>query len=138
MDATFSQVLLFPAMKPTDEQAAKNSKKHLAPPLDAKPAAHGHASVESTSPPILNLNIVATGSSIFAGVNIGSPAGLEAVTIAIRGKTFVKDVPSKEDAILYTALSQIPMATLRNHYPHVFSYLSTLSQFSAGARLSWS
>lgn len=126
------EVLLFPAMKPTDEQAEK-----LRVLKKSAPAAPGHAAPVTATAPALNLKVEAVGSTLFAGVNLASADGLHKLNSHVAGKTFLTGVPSKEDAIVYQALTKVPVAHLRAHAPAVYSWYCTVGQFAEHTRSSW-
>jgi len=126
------EVLLFPAMKPTDEQAEKlRALKKSAPP------APGHATSAAAAAPVLNLKVEAVGSTLFAGVNLASVEGLQKLSSQVAGKTFITGVPSKEDAVVYQALTKVPATYLRTHAPTVYSWYGTVGQFADHIRSSW-
>lgn len=123
------EVLLFPAMKPTVEQAERLG---LWKKPSAVPSSSGAVSAAAAGPVV-----TATGSTLFAGVNLNSADGLVALSQAVSGKIFVNNnTPSKEDAILHAALSRVPRSTLQGH-PAVLSYFNGLSQFAPAMRNSW-
>lgn len=123
------EVLLFPAMKPTDEQAART--KNLSKAASAEPQA-------STAGPKVNYgpDVSTKNSKLFEGVNLASAEGLAKVSAAVSGKTFLSGSPSKEDASLYTALSMIPTAALKSA-PEVYAWVGTIGQFAQAIRESW-
>jgi lysyl-tRNA synthetase class 2 len=125
------EVLLFPAMKPTPEQAERlglwNNKK--APTASSSSA--GAAAAETTGPAV-----VATGSTVLGDTNMNSTEGLTRLSEVVKGKSFVTSAPSKEDADLHSALSQIQRSTLQR-YPAVLAYYNGLSQFAPAIRQTW-
>lgn len=129
------EVLLFPAMKPTEEQQAKlNLKKPASVEAKALAAA---ATVPTSAPITLNLSIIIPDSTLFPGVNIGSAEGLTAVSTKLAGQSFLTGSPSREDTLLFDALGQIPVGYLRGSFPAVYAYYCTLSQFTDATRESW-
>ena len=110
------EVLLFPAMKPTDELAEKVRALHK------KSGGVGPGSAGAA-----------------AGPKGGAHAGLLAeVAAKITGKTFVGKggVPSAEDAALFAQLSAVPAKEMKL-FPAVMGYFSGLAQFSSAVRASW-
>lgn len=125
------EVLLFPAMKPTDEQAIRSKAISKAQKAAESNGATNAASSISFGPPVK-----LSGSKLFPDVNIASLEGLQKVKDALAGKSFLKELPSREDAVLYTALKSLPMEAIRS-VPAVASYFGTISQFSKEVRESW-
>lgn len=123
------EVLLFPAMKPTPEQAERLglwNKKTVAPGAAAPAAA-------VSSGPAVNV----AGSALIGGdVNINSTDGLAQVSALVKGKNFVQGAPSKEDVLLHAALSQLPRNALQSQ-PAVLAYFNGVSQFSPAIRSTW-
>lgn len=121
------EVLLFPAMKPTQEQQDRLNSLKKAP----SPAAL--AASASTS--------VFKGKAVhvpFLGdANLNSAEGLKQLKNKLVGRSFIKSSPSKDDDILYTALSEISQAALKTE-PTVWGYFNSIGQFSASIRKSWS
>lgn len=129
------EVLLFPAMKPTDEQAMRT--KVLSKAAGAKPAeAASTAAAASASAVSFGAPVVAADSKLFSGVNLASAEGLARVKAVAKGKTFLQNLPSKEDAIVFKALSTIPVAAVKTA-PEVYAWYGTIGQFSATVRDSW-
>jgi lysyl-tRNA synthetase class 2 len=133
------EVLLFPAMKPTDEQAERIKGLHKK--TGASPAAKDAANATSSASPAAalpaGLNAVPMDSALFAGVNLGTLDGLSALKEKVAGKTFLTGAPSKEDAVVYDALATVPAAALRANAPEVYAYFSTVGQFAPAVRASW-
>jgi lysyl-tRNA synthetase class 2 len=123
------EVLLFPAMKPTPEQAERLglwNKKPAAPGIAAPAAA-------VSSGPVVNV----AGSALIGGdVNVNSTEGLAQVADLVKGKNFVQGAPSKEDALLQAALAQLPRNALQSQ-PAVLAYFNGVSQFSPAIRSTW-
>jgi lysyl-tRNA synthetase class 2 len=129
------EVLLFPAMKPTEEQAARmhNLRNH-ATMKDSRKVSHNTVASSASNVPEVNAVI---GEGAFAGVNAGSVAGLQTIASALNGKQFVNgNTPSQEDNILYNALSTVPSKILRA-CPDVYHYYSTVGIFTSAVRSSW-
>ncbi len=122
------EVLLFPAMKPTVEQAERmNALKKTNPNSAATPAAVAAAPVN----PVFGTKVVSYGDA-----NLNSEAGLKALADQLQGKTFLNGAPSKDDAALYDALAQLSTAALKTN-ARVFGYFGTVGQFSAAVRSTW-
>jgi len=95
------EVLLFPAMKPNDEQLAMLAK---------------NASQAST--------VIAIGVGAFDGVNVGSPEGLKSLETALAGKKFLGgDSPSSDDVGMLEVVTKIPSSALANS-PNVQAWVS--------------
>ena len=129
------EVLLFPAMKPTDEQAdrmkiLKKGGGSFTPGPGSKDFVKATASSSG-------LNITVAGSTLLANVNLGSPEGLQVLKSKIAGKIFLSGSPSKEDAIVYTALSTYPSGELKKASPEVNAWYNTIGQFAEHIRSSW-
>jgi lysyl-tRNA synthetase, class II len=123
------EVLLFPAMKPTDEQLqliAKNAPKKATAAAPAPGAVAASPSVPA-----------AMGTGKYAGVNLGTPEGMGKVEMALKGKAFLNgDVPSAEDAALLDVVTQLPLSYLRS-YPNVQAWTQTCGLFTSAVRSSW-
>lgn len=133
------EVLLFPAMKPTDEQAERMShlKKATAAPAALPMKVGGGAVVLSPSASVsYSVAAVAEGSELMEGVDLGSLEGLSRLAELVTGKTFLKGFPSREDALVAKALSTLPVATLKS-VPSVYTWFSTISQFAERVRSTW-
>ena len=129
------EVLLFPAMKPTDEQADRmKTLKKGGGSFTPGPGSKDYVKPTASSS---GLNITVPGSAMFATANLGSAEGLAALTAKIAGKTFITGSPSKEDALVYTALSAYPSADLKKAAPKVTAWFNTIGQFAAHVRNSW-
>ncbi len=120
------EVLLFPAMKPTDEQADLLRKLKKDKPVES----HKNNSFPQCPETIVN------DASICNGVNLGSLDGLKAFRDNVNGKTFIKGTPSSEDNKFYVALSKLPVQALKT-VPEVYSWFTTIGQFSEATRSSW-
>ena len=120
--SNIKEVLLFPAMKPTDEQMAAVAAN--APPKDVIP---GAAPVVAT--------VTAMGVGAFQGVNLGAPEGMQKLDAALNGKTFLGgDSPSKADAELLNVVAKIPVKALA---PNVHGWVNTCSIFNPNVRSTW-
>lgn len=109
------EVLLFPAMKPTQEQSDRNKSLHKAPAA-------------------ANVNVIPAGgssvvgaASVLSGVDLATPAGLEALRAQLAGKTFVNGAPSKDDAVVYAALQHVPVEA-RKAVSEVDAYFNSIAQ----------
>jgi lysyl-tRNA synthetase class 2 len=128
------EVLLFPAMKPTDEQNAARAKSMksanaavVVAPRSVMPAHQAE----------LNLNIIASESSIFSDVNFGTLDGLMKLHGHLDGRNFISgNTPSHEDLIIYNAIKRVPKTALRSA-PNVSSWFTSVSQFSDSLKKSW-
>jgi lysyl-tRNA synthetase class 2 len=125
------EVLLFPAMKPTDEQA--NRTKALSKAQAPKPANGAEAVSSSAS---YGAPVVAADSKLLHGVNLASSEGLAKLKAVIAGKTFLQGAPSKEDAVVYNALSTVSYAAVRT-VPEVAAWFGSVGQFAPAVRASW-
>lgn len=114
------EVLLFPAMKPTDEQMTLISKN--APKKDATNTNMDAATFDMTQ---------------FEAADMTSEASLKALDDALAGKAFLHGTaPSKDDAILLEKV--LPGdATILSCMKNVSAWTSLLSMFSAEVRASW-
>ena len=113
------EVLLFPAMKPTDEQMQVIQKN--APKKDAT-----------------NTNMsMTTDMSIFEGADMSSTDNLKKLDDALIGKAFLQGTaPSKDDATLLEKISKVDASTLEA-YANITAWNKLLSMFSAEVRASW-
>eukprot|EP01038_Epipyxis_sp_PR26KG_P006693 gene6693-9180_t len=131
------EVLLFPAMKPTQEQAdrlniLKKSAHSQAPGAPIK-------SIASAPPSQLSsFTVTAPSSKVLPpNINLNSVEGLETLSSLLGGKRFItSSSPSAEDNVLYKALSTVPTPTLRTT-PDVLAYYNTLAIFSDAIRSHW-
>lgn len=130
------EVLLFPAMKPTDEQVQalgkmKNNHKDPASMPGAKSASAfkggfpscPEAFIQGAAPPL-------------AGVNLGSLDGLNALKSVLAGKIFITGKPSELDRAAFNVLSKLPRAAVQ-FVPEISSYFGTIGQFTDAVRDSW-
>jgi len=114
------EVLLFPAMKPTDEQMSIISKN--APKKDATNT---------------NMNVAKFDMSEFASADMTSETALEALDEALAGKAFLNGTaPSKDDAVLLDKVlagDAAMIATMKN----VSAWTTLLSMFTPEIRATW-
>lgn len=113
------EVLLFPAMKPTDEQIqvlAKNAPK--------KDATNTNMSMN-------------TDMSVFEGADFSSTETLKKLNDSLIGKSFLQGIaPSKDDATVFEKVSKVDANTLAA-YANITAWTKLLSMFSAEIRASW-
>jgi lysyl-tRNA synthetase class 2 len=128
------EVLLFPAMKPTDEQAAMKKKLSSSmPSITAGVKANAALSAPSSSS---SLVVTASESTLLANVNLASIEGLEQLSSKINGNTFLQGSPSKEDKIIYNSLSSLPIGLVKSS-PSVHAWYTTIGYFAESVRNSW-
>lgn len=112
------EVLLFPAMKPTDEQLAVQKG---APKSKAAAAAAA--------------NVMGVGR--FKDLDLKSADGIKKLDNALQGTRFVNgDDPSKDDAELFELFNHIP-AALVAPCPNVNAWLHACSLFETSVRAQW-
>lgn len=117
------EVLLFPAMKPTDDHVASPSNV----PSDNK--------VQSGSTPKAVANAMGVGK--FEGVNLGSEDGMKKLDNALKSKIFLNgDMPSKDDATLLLVVEKVPSSFVAN-FANVNGWMQTCSIFNPSVRQSW-
>jgi len=117
--SNIKEVLLFPAMKPTDEQMAmilaNAPKREVLHPT-------------STTAPVM-------GVGAYDGVNLGSTEGMQKLEDNLKGKTFLGgDSPSKADAELLEVIVKTPPALVT---PNVQGWINSCSTFNPSIRASW-
>eukprot|EP01041_Mallomonas_annulata_P010497 gene10497-21896_t len=124
------EVLLFPAMKPTDEMAERLRIIHKKPNTVVK--------VPGTvaNIPTFDLKIEATNSKLLNGVNLGSIDGLNQLASIVTNKQFLKGHPSKEDSIVYEALCKLPKELLKV-VPEVYHWHNSIGMFTPPVRATW-
>lgn len=129
------EVLLFPAMKPTLEQADRMNS------LLKKPTATNVNVVKTTSSSaivIVGGPVSVTGCSIVdSSTNINSLEGLNELNNKLTGKIFINNNnPSSEDKVLYNGLKKVSKLLFKS-YPSVNSYFNSVGQFTDAVRESW-
>jgi len=138
------EVLLFPAMKPTPEQAERlaKSKKTAAPGVMTM-GSGSHSAVASATAGVVGViagvPVYAAGSSLLAETNLNSTEGLTHLATLLQDgkKLFLQgSSPSKEDHLVTIALTQVSGALLKSH-PVVKGYYNTISQFPMTVRNTW-
>jgi lysyl-tRNA synthetase, class II len=120
------EVLLFPAMKPTDEQLALQKGKAA-------------AASSSTSSSKHQADAVVLGAGKFASVNVTTPEGLEAVEAALAAASapYVNGAdPTRDDAALFDAVASVS-AGLVAPCPRVCAWLQRCAAVDAAARSQW-
>lgn len=118
------EVLLFPAMKPTDEQVTLMAST----PSNTTTA----KSAPSAS------SVTAMGVGKFQGVNLGSEEGLKKVDDSLKTKTFLNgDSPSKDDSVLLNIVESLP-SSLVSKFPNVKGWMQTCQLFNPSVREYWS
>ena len=114
------EVLLFPAMKPTDDQAARLKDVHA-------------SKEQKTSAPLAaptSTPVFASASKSLQTVNLSSSEGLTEVSAILEKSTFLGGSrPSAEDRIVFEALQQVPAAMVRG-FPFVQSFQSSVDMFA--------
>jgi lysyl-tRNA synthetase, class II len=115
------EVLLFPAMKPTDDQVALIKKN--APKRDAT----NTSMVENT---------VGAGKQ-FEGVDFSSDEELKTLNTFLNGKAFINGTaPSKDDATLFESIAKVSDDVIKAH-AKVVAWKSLMSMFPSEVRASW-
>lgn len=135
------EVLLFPAMKPTQEQAERigTLKKPSVPKQPAPAASVAPTSASATAVKAVGPVVSAIGSAVIpSSLNLNSVEGLAQLKDVLKGKAFVGPTgsPSKEDRILFALLRKVDSAVLKSS-PTVLSYYNTIAQFTEATRESW-
>ena len=116
------EVLLFPAMKPTDEQLT----------MIASNAPAGDQPTAAT--PTSTMKVMGVGE--FEGVNLGSDDGMKKLETALAGKSFLKGSPSSDDAALLEVVYKLPSEFIAK-YPNVNGWVSTCLLFNPDVRAQW-
>ena len=114
------EVLLFPAMKPTDEQMTIIAQN--APKKDATNT---------------NMSALKVDMGAFEGDDLTSEESLKKLDAALAGKSFVHGTaPSKDDAALLEKVSKAD-AGIVSGLPNVAAWSKLLSMFTPEVRASW-
>jgi len=112
------EVLLFPAMKPTDEQMAlalKNAPK---------------ATKTETTPSTL-------GIGMFAGADLATEQGMGNLNSFLEGKVYLDgDTPSKEDAAMLEVVDKVPTSFVAR-FSNVTKWVQACSSVSPTDRALW-
>jgi len=128
--SNIKEVLLFPAMKPTDDQLAMIASATSGTPNEAGAAAR---STNSSSSSIINVPGVGT----YEGTNMAGADGLTKLDAALKGKTFMKgDSPTKDDAALFEVMAKVP-ASLLKPYSNVQGWMMACKIFTPTVRAAW-
>jgi hypothetical protein len=125
------EVLLFPAMKPTVEQAERlaHSLKKASPVVTA--------AAPSASPPLPPVLSPQGLTLLAAGTDLNSISGLNLLGAALKGKVFIGGFkPTQADGLLFSALALVDSKLLKTNNI-VQSYFSTVAQFTSSVRESW-
>lgn len=118
------EVLLFPAMKPTDDQLSLIS-------------ADIAGSKQPANAPATKQTMKVMGVGAFESVNLGSDDGMKKLDKALEGKTFLSGgSPSRDDAALLDVVYSIPTDFLAQ-YPNVNGWLRTCLLFNPNIRDQW-
>lgn len=133
------EVLLFPAMKPTEEQAERT--KSVRSSKEGKPAP-APAAKTSSAPANTVGTITAQGASAaVSAINLGSSDGLAQLSRLIasaQGSFLHGKAPTHDDAAVFEALSKVPAEFLSsNADANVTGYITSVGFFSARVRQSW-
>ena len=131
------EVLLFPAMKPTDEMAERLRQINKRQPEPGVVTTHFVGSSAVTSAALPNVSSVVSGESKLLGAtDLGTLEGLQRLQGLLVGKSFLKSIPSSEDAFVFAALAKLPVSLLRA-VPEVYHWYQTMSQFTDAIREAW-
>jgi lysyl-tRNA synthetase class 2 len=118
--SNIKEVLLFPAMKPTDEQMQFIANN--APKKDATNT---------------NMTAMKTDMSIFEGIDMTSSETLNKLDVLLTGKAFLHGTaPSKDDAELLEKVSKADTEVVAS-FPNVEAWTKLLSMFAVDVRASW-
>lgn len=124
------EVLLFPAMKPTDDQALRLKDVHAS--KEQTMSSSPLAAITTPATPVF-----ATASQSLQTVNLASSEGLAAVSLLLEQSTFLGGCrPSAEDRIVYEALEKVPVEIVRG-FPFVQSFQSSVAMFAPFVRDTW-
>mmetsp|Transcript_87279 Transcript_87279/g.170792 ORF Transcript_87279/g.170792 Transcript_87279/m.170792 type:complete len:274 (-) Transcript_87279:23-844(-) len=114
------EVLLFPAMKPTDEQMTLVAKN--APKKDATNT---------------NMHVTKTDMTQFEAVDMTTEEALKKLDSALAGRAFLQGTaPSKDDAELYDKVLAGDAATIAT-FSNVAAWTKLLSMFTPETRATW-
>mmetsp|Transcript_22174 Transcript_22174/g.37537 ORF Transcript_22174/g.37537 Transcript_22174/m.37537 type:complete len:657 (-) Transcript_22174:139-2109(-) len=119
------EVLLFPAMKPTDEQAAR--LKDI----------HANDKVNVAAPVVQTPPVFAADSKTLKSVNLASSEGLAALSNLLETSRFLGgNNPSAEDRIVFEALCNVSASAIQE-FPSVNSFQSSVAMFAPFVRDTW-
>ena len=118
------EVLLFPAMKPTEEQLGL-----------INPGAATDAPNVPTGSVQAVANVLGVGK--FEGVNLGSDDGMKKLDNELKNRTFLDgDIPSKNDALLLSVVEKVPTSFIAK-FANVQGWINTCRVFNPSVRQSW-
>jgi tRNA synthetases class II (D, K and N) len=121
------EVLLFPAMKPTDEQLAL--QKGATTGKGGKAASKQQGSSASAD------SVMGVGK--FASVDLKSSEGLQVLESVLASSPYVNGAePSKDDAALFDAFASVPAVRVAA-CPHVCGWLQRCASAEASVRAQW-
>ena len=119
--SNIKEVLLFPAMKPTDEQLVVIEQN--APKRDAT----NTSTVANTT----------DAGKQFEGIDMSTDDGLAKLDTFLKGKAFINGtVPTKDDVTLLASVEKASAASLKTH-SNVTAWKNLLGMFSPEIRASW-
>jgi lysyl-tRNA synthetase class 2 len=134
------EVLLFPAMKPTPEQADRlqlNKKlQAIANNLNETGSSSSSKLSNNNNALFVGEPILVEGLSSLETIDVNSASGLSQIADQLQGKNFLHNQPSQDDAILFEALRKVYRSSLQSN-SIVYGYFNTLSQFHVSVRNSW-
>jgi lysyl-tRNA synthetase, class II len=120
------EVLLFPAMKPTDDQLTI-----------IKASAAPTTTTEVIKAPALPSGPVVFGIGKFDGINLATEDGMKKLDDALKNKTFLNgDVPTKDDSGLVSVVQTISLDLVAK-FANVKGWLQTCCLFNPTIRSSW-
>lgn len=136
------EVLLFPAMKPTDEQQArlkalhKKDKVHVVPTPAGVPE-FGDAISAVKKADAQSMAVAFAEASIVEGGSVRDL--LAALERSLGGNQFLNgSSPSQRDAKVYNAVTAaLSLPAIRTAFPIAHSYLLTVGVFAPFVRASW-
>jgi lysyl-tRNA synthetase, class II len=130
------EVLLFPAMKPTDDQLSLIAKNAL--PKNNNNKTTTTTTVETaTAIPTAPL-CVAMGVGKLQGVNLGTEEGMAKLDATLLSRTFLNgDAPTKDDAEMVAVIKSVVPASFVAKYSNVNGWLSLCSVFTPSIRATW-
>jgi lysyl-tRNA synthetase, class II len=117
------EVLLFPAMKPTDEQLSI---------IAVNPTNMTTAKSVPSVP-----SVTAMGVGKFQGVNLSSEDGLKKLDDSLKNTTFSNgDTPSKDDCLLLGIVESLPSSQV-GKFAYVKGWMQTCQLFNPSLRSNW-
>jgi tRNA synthetases class II (D, K and N) len=125
------EVLLFPAMKPTDEQVSEMIANTAPKGKPGKGSADSAAATTRAAKKVM-------GVGKFADVDLGSASGMEKLDAALKNKSFLSsDSPTRADADLVAIVAEQLSADYIAKFPNVNGWLQTCSVFPKAVRATW-